>query len=312
MIAAFAGAFAWSGMAVWLGLINRIDPVYTYFYLFAWTAYLWVISRILHARAGRWPIRNGIDLLGWALFSTSLWCLFELFNCRLQNWSYLGLPTKLSLRWSGYALSFATVAPGILWTASAFAPPSSAAAGNPPPPLPPAGRRARGNGARVLLGLALLLLSLLWPRWFFPLIWGAVFFLADPWVERLGGHSLWSDWRVRHWQPTRALGMSGLLCGVFWEFGNYWAGGKWAYHLPYWNSLKVFEMPLLGFLGFPAFALEVHALRELTLRLWHRAGFYQRFFLILSAFLFCAFAFYEIDRHSVSRGKVSVGDLAIQ
>ena len=52
------------------------------------------------------------------------------------------------------------------------------------------------------------------------------------------------------------LALSGLLCGVLWEFWNYWARAKWHYTVPIMENLKLFEMPVPGYLGFPAFAIE--------------------------------------------------------
>jgi len=49
---------------------------------------------------------------------------------------------------------------------------------------------------------------------------------------------------------------SGLVCGVLWEFWNYWAIAKWTYTVPFFGNVKIFEMPVLGFLGFPPFAVE--------------------------------------------------------
>jgi hypothetical protein len=57
-----------------------------------------------------------------------------------------------------------------------------------------------------------------------------------------------------------ALLTSGALCGVLWEFWNYWALTRWTYSVPYVSHLKVFEMPALGYLGFPPFALECYAM----------------------------------------------------
>jgi hypothetical protein len=51
------------------------------------------------------------------------------------------------------------------------------------------------------------------------------------------------------------------VCGVLWEFWNYWALAKWRYvGVPVLPSIKLFEMPLAGYLGFPPFALEVYAM----------------------------------------------------
>ena len=54
--------------------------------------------------------------------------------------------------------------------------------------------------------------------------------------------------------------LSGLLCGVLWEFWNYWAVTRWTYTVPYASDLKVFEMPVDGYLGFLPFALECFAM----------------------------------------------------
>ena len=43
---------------------------------------------------------------------------------------------------------------------------------------------------------------------------------------------------------------------MLWEFWNYWSRAKWHYTVPIMEHLKIFEMPVPGYLGFPAFALE--------------------------------------------------------
>ena len=40
------------------------------------------------------------------------------------------------------------------------------------------------------------------------------------------------------------------------ELWNNWARAKWQYTVPIMENLKIFEMPLPGYLGFPPFALE--------------------------------------------------------
>ena len=54
--------------------------------------------------------------------------------------------------------------------------------------------------------------------------------------------------------------MSGLVCGLLWEFWNYWASSKWLYIFEILPDWRIFEMPLIGFLGFPAFGLEIFAM----------------------------------------------------
>lgn len=81
-----------------------------------------------------------------------------------------------------------------------------------------------------------------------PVFLGFIF-LLDPINQRLGAESLTRD-------RTINLLLSGLLCGVLWEFWNYWARAKWIYTVPIMQQWKIFEMPLPGYLGFPPFAIE--------------------------------------------------------
>ncbi|MFT5467650.1 MAG: hypothetical protein ACI8UO_002756, partial [Verrucomicrobiales bacterium] len=52
---------------------------------------------------------------------------------------------------------------------------------------------------------------------------------------------------------------AGLICGVVWESLNFFAPQKWIYTVRGLESFKLFEMPMLGFLGFPALALDATA-----------------------------------------------------
>jgi hypothetical protein len=74
-------------------------------------------------------------------------------------------------------------------------------------------------------------------------------FLLDPINRVLGCQTLTRD-------RTINLALSGLLCGLLWEFWNYWSRAKWHYTVPIGERVKLFEMPLPGYLGFPPFALE--------------------------------------------------------
>src|SRR6185436_14894528 len=60
-----------------------------------------------------------------------------------------------------------------------------------------------------------------------------------------------------------ALLTAGFICGGLWEAWNFTARTKWIYSVPFFDELKLGEMPVLGFLGFPAFALECYALVNL-------------------------------------------------
>ena len=57
-----------------------------------------------------------------------------------------------------------------------------------------------------------------------------------------------------------ALIVASLICGFLWEFWNYWAVTKWTYTIPFLGFLKIFEMPILGYLGYPLFAWSLYAM----------------------------------------------------
>ena len=73
---------------------------------------------------------------------------------------------------------------------------------------------------------------------------------------RIGAESLRGDFRQGHSGRLINLLVAGLVCGVAWECWNYWAHTKWVYTVPVPPDIKLFEMPLAGYLGFPAFAVE--------------------------------------------------------
>jgi hypothetical protein len=62
-----------------------------------------------------------------------------------------------------------------------------------------------------------------------------------------------------------ALWLGGLLCGFFWEMWNLHSYPKWIYHVPYDGFWKVFEMPILGYLGYLPFAMELYLMAQLVL-----------------------------------------------
>jgi hypothetical protein len=109
-----------------------------------------------------------------------------------------------------------------------------------------------------LVGLAFLVLPLVFPGTLYPLIWGTTVLCLEPLLFRAGKRGyLRSMARGEYAEPLRYIA-AGLVCGLLWEFWNFWSDAKWIYTVPGFEELKLFEMPVLGFLGFPPFALEVY------------------------------------------------------
>ena len=124
----------------------------------------------------------------------------------------------------------------------------------------PLGKPQRLYRPFVLTGILFLVLPLAWPQYFFPLVWGAFIFLLEPVNHKAGAPSLLGEWEKGSLRHLYLLLLAGAVCGFLWELWNFRAGAKWIYTVPYVGFLKVFEMPLLGFVGFPPFAVECYAI----------------------------------------------------
>ena len=121
-----------------------------------------------------------------------------------------------------------------------------------------------GTIASLVAGAIMLVWPLVWPSQYLAApVWLGFIFLLDPINARLGVERLTRE-RVIN------LAWSGLLCGVLWEFWNFWSRAKWHYAVPIMEHLKIFEMPVPGYLGFPAFAFECFTMYVFVRALvWH-------------------------------------------
>jgi hypothetical protein len=289
-------------LATALGPGARIEPFYTWYYLFAWWPYILAAEAMLAGRGASLLFSQPRRFLLLLPLSLAAWLFFEVLNFRLQNWHYLNVPASLPLRWLGYSLSFATVIPGLLVTKTLL---QELGAGrfSPSRPLP---RLVKAAPLIQLIGALFLVLPMLWPRYFFPLVWGGVVLIVDPFLYTRREPSFLAQIARGHWRQFFLWLYAGAVCGLLWELWNYWAGARWHYTVPFVGDLKLFEMPLLGFLGFPPFALECAALISLF---WWVQGRVQRLprskailvwaLIAAAAVLFFALVFTGIDRMTV-------------
>lgn len=236
----------------------RVEPFTTWYYVFAWYPTLAALDAVIALRRGSFLLLShpwaALSLFAW---SVPAWMFFEVLNLRIENWFYVFVPDRRAAAWGGITLSFATVLPAVFLSATAAA------------------EVVRLDGVRwrplrvtprllaVLRasGFAMLVLPLLWPAAFFPLVWGALTLFLEPAnYRRDPARSLLADLEAGRPYRVLALLAGGAAIGFLWELYNVDARGKWIYTVPGLDELKLFEMPLLGFLGFPVFALECFAL----------------------------------------------------
>jgi hypothetical protein len=108
----------------------------------------------------------------------------------------------------------------------------------------------------VLIGTAMLTLPLVLPDFFFFCVWGSLIFLLEPLLMRFSTPSLLASTHKGDWTELARLLVAGLIAGLYWELCNFWSLEKWVYTVPFFSQGKLFEMPYLGFLGFPPFCVE--------------------------------------------------------
>ncbi len=239
-------------MAVW-GLSQDVEPFATWFYSFAWWSYILMADALIFAWQGESLLMHRLwELPQLVTASITCWLIFEAVNLSLGNWHYLGLPQAFFWRWLGYLVGFATVFPGLFQTRDLLGASGLLAQARGPVRTPGTSWLAPAT----ILGLVMLVLPIIWPRYAFPLIWLAFIFLLEPFCYLGGGKSLWLDWCRGRRREIYLLLLAGLVCGFFWESWNFWSKAKWIYTLPFLNEGKIFEMPVLGYLGFPPFAVQ--------------------------------------------------------
>jgi hypothetical protein len=224
----------------------------------AWFGYITLLDGVLALQASGSPLRKRPHHFAMlCLASVPIWCVFDTFNFySIKAWDYIGIPPEMWNKLLGYFLAFASIVPGMLMS----------------------GQMltnfhlfdwARGKPWRMprwLLWISFLvgLFMFVWPMIRHDPItnltlWTSLVFLLDPINYALGRPSMWRDWSNGWYGRTLACFAGGLMCGLLWEFWNFWALGKWVYHLPFlgrFENVRYFEMPLLGLIGFLPFGIE--------------------------------------------------------
>jgi hypothetical protein len=286
-------------IAVVLLRAYEIPPIPTWFYVLAWYPTLIILDEVVVLLGGESLLARPRRLALMLWWSAVIWFLFEAINFRLRDWYYVFLPAGRLERWLGITVSLATVVPAVLlperlldrlgvWRdlrlrGFTFEPQHLEIAG--------------------WVGWGLLAAVLAFPRYLYPLTWGAVWLIAEPLLYRREPvHSLFADMTHGSWGRIARLMAAGLFAGVLWESFNAMARGRWIYTVPFLEHLKIFEMPLVGFLGFPFFALEVWSLYHLLAPHTNRRT-------LLGSAAFVVLVLIGIDHWTVSSTTPALRDL---
>lgn len=274
-------------------------------YVPAWYGYLLVLDALLFLRRGRSFVSHEKDRLFSMLFwSVPFWLFFEACNLVLRNWYYV---FGLRNGWAAAALTafaFATVLPACFFHAELLEALGAFRRLSCRPRRIPAWAPRAVEG----LGAACLASALLFPRAAFALIWFVPLGL-EGYNRRRDAPSLLRDYEEGNCRRPALLLLGGLWAGGIWELFNFWARCKWIYAVPGFESNKLFEMPLAGFLGFPVLAVSAFSffsfIRQTGLRSKGRS-------LAIAAFalLFCAAVYPAMQARTVRSLRPLLSELS--
>lgn len=245
---AAAWALAWSRLP-WMA------PVQAHTFTPLWLAYTLAVNALCLRRTGRAPATHR-PLFFLALFPASalFWWLFEFLNRFVRNWYYEG-PALDAWAYVGWAsLCFATVLPAVIstrewvaswgWVRRAFGNVRPMAAGG------RAGWALAAAAAAGMFGVGRA------PEFFFPLVWVAPLFIFAAALTAAGLPHPLAALRGTDWTAPAAAALAALICGFLWELWNFYSLARWRYAIPYLHRFALFEMPVLGYAGYPPFGLE--------------------------------------------------------
>lgn len=252
----------------------KIEPFIYWVTPSVWFGYILLADSIVHMLKGNSLLVNRkLRFLQFLLLSVSFWCIFEIYNKFIPGWAYINLPRSRLEAYTMGALSFAAIIPAIFETTELVQQLHIFSKIN---------MKMKMHLNKVLasllvvVGIVFLITPLVfYNAWAWAFVWTGFIFLLDPILYFFHDEkSLLMLIKKRQLNVIISLFAAGYICGFLWEFWNYWATSKWIYIFPIMQNIKIFEMPLVGFLGFGPFALELYVMWNFVKLLFSRRFFH--------------------------------------
>jgi hypothetical protein len=271
--------YTWIGLLVnifaWTSSWARLGFWWPYTFFPLWLGFILTLDGLNVAVSGTSPLKRSKGrFVALFLFSSPFWWVFEGLNVPVQNWLYHydhHYSPLSNLFWT--SLDFSTVLPVVMELVELVA-----AIPGMRPRLAPnvVGPRLSVGAATALIALGVVLLALpfIIPQQAFGAVWLCLIFLLDPITNRAGFKSATAHLLARDWRFFVTVPLATLICGFFWEMWNSRALPGWSYSVPYINAPPylfggpvphLFEMPLLGYLGYLPFGIELFAMYQFSL-----------------------------------------------
>jgi hypothetical protein len=240
-------------------IFKPIEPLSSYFFfIFLWFGYIFIVDAWVYHRSNTSRLKSNYTKF-WMMFviSSFFWWFYELLNIFIENWRYESIARP---EWLIFTIAFTTVLPAVLETSDLLQTTNFFSKRKWKITL-----SNRKLTFFIFLGILFLILPFVLPRYTFPLVWLSMWFLLDPINYLLKNKSVLGELKKGTSSLFWSLMVGALITGFFWEFWNFWAPGKWYYTLPFLGFFKIFEMPILGFLGYLPFGLSLYAMYQFVL-----------------------------------------------
>lgn len=269
--------------------IKEVEPIHTHAYIFLWWSFIVFISGVSYTlKKVNFTFFNPKKFIQLCMISSFIWLISELLNLRVKNWCYYDVPSNhIFLGFLGY-FSFATVLPGMFIVSDIL-----------DSVLQIKEKEIKLTKKMMIsffiFGLLTLLLMLIFPRYFFPFMWVSLFFIFEP-LNHFFHHRCGVLSEANRIIP---LLISGFICGVLWELWNYFSGAHWIYTIPLPTSLgsKIFQMPILGYIGFPPFVVQSFSIYKFIVASLEKIK--RKYLIILVYLIYCVISFHLIIKYTV-------------
>ncbi len=262
----------------WIAAWSSIGWAAEYAFFPLWLGYIFLVNGLSQLVFGRSLQKSmGRSFIWLFIFSIPMWWFFELMNSIVHNWHYVFAYPVTALHYDIQAsIDFSTVIPAVLSTAIFLY--LAIAAYQAPFERGP----FRANGVFALefaAGCICFALLMLFPSESFPLVWIAPLLLLDAIAGVMHVPNVILVLVARgNLLPIAVVAAATLITGFFWECWNFYASPKWVYTIPYVGFWKVFEMPILGYLGYPFFGLIIFSYTAICLWVMRKQDLFHDFF----------------------------------
>jgi len=236
----------------------KIEPFASWYFPIIWLGYILVIDALVYKIKGRSLIKNKFPtFIGLFILSAFFWYFFEIINFSVQNWNYIGTAGPGILGKIFRFLSFATVLPAFFETSELI---KSIHLFDKIKLKKKLKVTKKFLYTTISLGVLFFFLPIVLPKFAFPLVWLSFLLILDPINYINKQPSIIRHIKNRKLAIPLSLLLAGIILGFFWEFWNFWSIHKWVYEIPFIGFFKIFEMPILGYLGYFPFAFELYAM----------------------------------------------------